>query len=72
MKILITAAFAFTILASCTNSQGDSFGYTATPPTQQDINSNEAGALKQHGGVAAEIEGEDGNPTDNSDFTLRE
>ncbi|MFT4694025.1 MAG: hypothetical protein ACI8TE_000924 [Francisella sp.] len=70
--ILIIAAFAFTTLASCTTSQGDSFGYTTPPPTQQDMDSNEAGALQQPGGVVAGIESEDGNPNDNSDFTIRE
>jgi hypothetical protein len=70
--ILITIVIAFTGLISCTNSQGDSFGYTAPPPTQQDMDSNEAGPLQQPGGVVAGIENEDGNTNDNSDITIRE
>ena len=70
--ILITIAIVFTGLISCTTSQGDSFGYTTPPPTQQDMDLNEAGALQQPGGVIAGIESEDGNPNDNSDLTIIE
>ena len=69
---LITIAIIFTGLVSCTNSQGDSFGYTTPPPTEQDMDSEEAGPLQQPGGVIAAIESEDGNPNDNSDLTIRE
>ena len=64
--ILIAIAIAFTGLISCTTSQGDSFGYTTPPPSQQDMDSNEAG------GIIAGIVSEDGNPNNNSDLTIRE
>lgn len=70
--ILIAIAIFFSGLISCTTSQGDSFGYTTPPPTEQDMYSNEAGPLQQPGGVVAAIESEDGNPSDNSDLTIRE
>jgi len=73
MKIyILSIAIALTTLTSCTNSQGDSFGYTTPPPTQQDMDSNEAGMLQQPGGVVAGIESEDGNLNDDSDLTIRE
>ncbi|WP_234385007.1 hypothetical protein [Allofrancisella guangzhouensis] len=46
-------------------------GYVSPPPTQRDMYSNEAGPLQQPGGVAAEIESEQGNPSDDSDLTIR-
>ncbi len=33
------------------NFSRDSFGYTTPPPTQQDMDSNKAGALQQPGGL---------------------
>jgi len=72
-KLIILSALVFaTALISCTNSQGDSFGYATPPPTERSGNSNEAGALQQPGGIAAEIEAEQGNPSDESAFTIRE
>ena len=70
--IVLTIAIAFTGLISCSTSQGDSFGYTTPPPTEQDMDSNEAGDLEQPGGVIAGIESEDGNLSDGSDLTIRE
>ncbi|KEI34763.1 hypothetical protein FRA_48c14380 [Francisella sp. W12-1067] len=69
-RSLIFCLVSFALI-SCSNSQGDSFGYASSPPTQRDMYSNEAGPLQQPGGVAAEIESEQGNPMDNSDFTVR-
>ncbi|MBK2027061.1 hypothetical protein IB642_05895 [Allofrancisella guangzhouensis] len=69
-KSIIFCLFTF-ILISCSNSQGDSLGYVSPPPTQRDMYSNEAGPLQQPGGVAAEIESEQGNPSDDSDLTIR-
>lgn len=69
---LLTLAIFGTALISCTNSQGDSFGYVTPPPTERNYSSNEAGALQQPGGVAAEIEAEQGNPSDNSFISVRE
>ncbi|AIT09347.1 hypothetical protein LO80_04765 [Candidatus Francisella endociliophora] len=71
LALLILAVF-ITALISCTNSQGDSFGYVAPPPSEQDLDSNEAGPLQQPGGVAAEIEAEQGNPSHDDAFTIRE
>ena len=73
MKKLLITTFVCVSLISCSNSEGDSFGYTSPPPTtQQDTNSNEDGPLQQPGGVIAGIESEDGNPDYNSDMTIRE
>lgn len=69
--ILVLLAISATALISCTGSQ-DSFGYVSPPPTQQDMYSNESGDLQQGGGVVAEIRSEQGNPADNSVFTLKE
>lgn len=69
---LVILAIIATVLISCSNSQGDSFGYVAPPPTQIEQFSNEAGPLQQPGGVSAEIEAEQGNPTDDGAFTIRE
>ena len=70
--ILAITITATTGLISCTSYQGDSFGYTTPPPTEQNMDSNEAGTLQQPGGVVAGIDSEDGNPNDNSDLTIRE
>lgn len=69
---LLTLAVIATALISCTNPQGDSFGYIAPPPTEQDLDSNEPGALQQPGGVAAEIEAEQGSENHDGAFTIRE
>lgn len=43
---LLTLAVICTALISCASSQGDSFGYVAPPPTQQDLESNEPGPMQ--------------------------
>ena len=70
---LMSALVVFAIV-SCTKQNGDSFGYQEPPVSAQDedIGSIEPGPLQQPGGVAAEIYQAQGNPTDGSDFTVRE
>lgn len=55
----------------CSDSRGDTIGYSE-PTNHKDMYSNEAGWLTQPGGVAAQIEAEQGNNSDNSFFTIRE
>ncbi len=70
--ILITIGIILTGLISCTNSQGDSFGYTTPHPIDHDMYSEEAGNLQEPGGVVTAIESENGDSDDNSDLTIRE
>ncbi|WP_244614620.1 hypothetical protein [Pseudofrancisella aestuarii] len=55
----------------CSDTRGDTIGYRE-PTEHKDMHSNEPGWLTQPGGVAAQIEAEQGNPSDNSFFTIRE
>lgn len=62
----------FFVLMSCTNSDGDSVGYKTPPPSVKDMEVTEPGTFQQPGGVVAEIEDNQGNPTNDSEFTIRE
>jgi hypothetical protein len=60
------------VIVSCTTESGDSFGYQTPPASAQDMDSTEAGSLQQPGGIVSEIEDNQGNPTNDSDLTIRE
>ncbi|MEY8701463.1 hypothetical protein AB4F11_00065 [Francisella philomiragia] len=68
---LLVLAFVATALISCTNSDGDSFGYVVPPPTDQTLDSNEPGHLNQPGGVITGIRSEQGSQ-DDSFITIKE
>ncbi|MEY8766597.1 MULTISPECIES: hypothetical protein [Francisella] len=69
---LLILAFVATALISCTNSTGDSFGYVAPPPTEQNLDSNEPGYMQQPGGVSAGIIGEQGHASHDAFVTIKE
>ncbi|AXA33212.1 hypothetical protein [Francisella adeliensis] len=74
MKKIIGLIFLMVVFAivSCTTESGDSFGYQTPPSSVKNMDSTEPGPLQQPGGVAAEIENNQGNPTNGSEFTVRE
>ncbi|APD49935.1 hypothetical protein [Francisella hispaniensis] len=69
---LLTLAVISTALISCASNQGDSFGYVAPPPTEQDLESNEPGPMQQPGGVSAGIIAEQGHPSHDAFITIKE
>lgn len=69
---LLVLALVATALISCSNSNGDSFGYVAPSPTDQNLDSNEPGYMQQPGGVSAGIISEQGHASHDAFVTIKE